>query len=152
MASLDKFAIEIGRIAGDIEANANKVVRSVALAADSAVVTATPVDTGRARSNWQVEIDRPAEGVRAPYAEGSKLGVGERANLAGALAQASSKVAQFNRGGKGNNTEIHITNNVPYIKELNQGSSKQAPRNFVRIGVQAAVEAVRKSRLVRGSA
>lgn len=147
MASLEQFSVNIGEIARDIGVNADKVVRAVALAADAAVVTATPVDTGRARSNWLVELDAPAAGTREPYAPGDKLGKGEGANLQGALNQAASKVGQFN-GGK--NNSIHITNNLPYIGELNDGSSKQAPANFVQAGVQAAVAKVRASKLVRG--
>lgn len=147
MASLEQFSINIGQIAKDLTVNADKVVRAVALAADAAIVTATPVDTGRARSNWLVELDVPASGTRQPYAPGSKLGRGESANLQAALNQAGAKVGQFN-GGK--NNSIHITNNLPYIGALNDGSSKQAPANFVQAGIQAAVAKVRASKLVRG--
>ena len=50
------------RVTGNVvEENGGKLLRSVALAVDAAVVLATPVDTGRARSNWQVEIGAAAQ-------------------------------------------------------------------------------------------
>lgn len=144
MGDLLDFSKRMGTIGRLVEANSEKAVRQVALAADSAVVTATPVDTGRARSNWLVEIDAPAAGTREPYSEGSKLGLSETENLNGALEQGASKIAQYKVG----NSEIHITNNLPYIEELNNGSSSQAPENFVEIGVAAAAKAVEGARLV----
>lgn len=144
MASLGEFSKRIGNIAIAVEANTETAVRKAALAADASVVLATPVDTGRARSNWLVEIDAPAAGIRQPYSPGQKLGTGETANLNAALEQAAGKVAQYKVG----NSEIHITNNLPYIQKLNQGSSKQAPENFVEIAVGAAIRSVEGARLV----
>lgn len=98
--------------------NATALVRKVALAVDAELVYSTPVDTGRARSNWQVEIDSPAKGTVDP------VGAAE------ALARAEAKVQESKPG-----STIHITNNLPYIGRLNEGWSAQAPAGFVETAV-----------------
>lgn len=116
----------------------DKVVRNAAFKIDQAVVTATPVDTGRARSNWIASIGSPAGGTRGPFSPGSKLGRGESNNAQAAITAAKAVISsrRFNQS-------VFITNNVHYIGDLNNGSSKQAPKNFVRRGIQAGTQAVR---------
>lgn len=146
MASPKQFTRRIFLTADRIPGNASKLVRQVALVADQALVLATPVDKGIARSNWQVSVNRPIRKVIPAYAPGNKLGLGERRNAAKALAQGSAAIAKYKGPGK-----IYITNNVHYITLLNGGSSRQAPANFVQIAVNAAVDAVRRSHLLRKS-
>lgn len=116
-----------------------------ALAADQAVVLATPVDKGRARSNWLVELDAPARTTVEPYAPGLGGNTGG-ANAAAAIAQGQATIALYN-GDR--NTAIAISNNLPYIGRLNEGSSLQAPAGFVEKAVQAAVKQVQGARLLR---
>jgi hypothetical protein len=111
---------------------ADVVVRKVALAADQVIVMATPVDEGRARSNWIAALDAAAVGTVEPYAEGA-------AAANGAIEQAARVIADYDGDV---HSEIHLTNNLPYIGELNDGSSAQAPAGFVEKGVTAAVKAV----------
>lgn len=122
-------------------------MRRVALAVDQAIVLATPVDTGRARSNWLVTVGSPSGRTREPYAPGERLGRGEQANAAGALDQARKAVATHS-----NLRDIWVVNNVDYIGKLNAGSSRQAPPNFVRLGISAGIaEAKRIRALKRGN-
>jgi hypothetical protein len=94
---------------------------------------ATPVDTGRARSNWIVRIGEASSEVREPAEVGS------------VLAEGQAVISQY-RGG----SSIHITNNLPYINRLNEGWSAQASPGFVETAVQIATEAVGKSKLLGG--
>jgi len=60
--------VEIGSYA---EGNISKLVRAIALEAESQLKEASPVDTGRFRLNWQKEI-KPLEASvfnNLPYAE-----------------------------------------------------------------------------------
>lgn len=137
MATLQQFSIRIRNVANGVSGNADRVVRAVLLAAASTVVLRTPVDTGRARANWQARAGTPAVGtLPAPSTPG------EGPNAALARAQA---VAAAYRG----NSELSLTNNLPYIGALNRGHSKQAPANFVQAAITVAVNKVRNSRLVR---
>lgn len=126
MADLKKFAERMRRMGQRVESNADALVREVALAVDATVVIATPVDTGRARANWQVNIDSPASGtVEAKDQSGQA-----------AIAEGQAVIEKY----KGNKS-IHITNNLPYIGRLNEGWSAQAPSGFVEKAVLAGANA-----------
>lgn len=124
------------RVRGRVVAeNADKLTRSVAVAVDSAVVFATPVDTGRARSNWQAELDAPAGGTVATLGGGAAQQ---------SIDKAQAVIQQYNGDG---NSSIHITNNLPYIGRLNDGWSAQAPSGFVEAAVHAGAARVKGAKL-----
>lgn len=142
---LGDFARRI-RIRGrQVEEGVNRIVRKVALIADRELVLETPVDTGRARSNWQVSLGSPITDEREPYAPGEGLGRGEGANAAGALQQGQDRIGQRKSG-----QDIYIQNNVSYIGRLNDGSSAQAPAGFVQAAITRAVGAVKNGRVFDG--
>jgi hypothetical protein len=142
--SLEDFSRRITTLANNVVVNSDALVRKVALVADQAVVSSTPVDTGRARSNWIAQIGTAAETTIEPYAPG-KAGSTGAANVEAARAQAEAVVATY-EGGKGQ--EIHITNNLPYIDPLNKGHSAQAPAGYVEEAIQLAVDAVNNTRIL----
>lgn len=110
-----------------IAANTDRLVRRCGLAVDAAVVIATPVDTGRARSNWQVEIGQAADGVVDAIDKSGQ----------GAITAGARTIQSYRNG-----SSINITNNLPYIERLNDGWSAQAPAGFVERAVQVGVDAV----------
>lgn len=93
------------------------VTRGLALQALGGVVLRTPVDTGRARGNWQVAI-----GVENVNGESGVLDKGG----ASTVTQGGATIARQQGFQK-----ILIQNNVPYIGRLNDGHSKQAPAGYV---------------------
>jgi len=86
----------------------------------------TPVDTGWASSNWLPTLDRQ---VTAPT--GSKKAVSTAESDQGLAALKSFKYRP--------DAVIYVTNNVPYITELNQGYSRQQPRGFVQRAITQAM-------------
>jgi hypothetical protein len=120
-------------------------MRKVALLADQTVVLATPVDVGRARSNWLVQLDTPSRRQIDTYVPG-QAGSTAAPNVSEALAQGREVITRYD-GDK--NNAIVISNNLPYINRLNDGYSRQAPAGFVERAVQAAVQRVRGARLIR---
>lgn len=147
--SLERFARRMEIRARNVPREVGKIVRRVALAADQAVVLGTPVDIGRARSNWIVslgsEVTEPIEPY-SPIAPGTDPGkISETGNAQAALAQGREQIAQ-----RKSEQAIHITNNVPYIKPLNEGSSSQAPAMFVEAAVQQGIDAVAGARINTG--
>lgn len=131
-------------LASGVEENADRVVRKVALVADQAVVMATPVDTGRARSNWLVGLGTAPQGTVGQHVPGTKGSTGE------ANAQESISIGRATIGQRRPGQDIHITNNLDYIEDLNRGTSRQAPANFVETAVAQATDAVRRSKLLEG--
>lgn len=142
--SLGQFSRRIRIIADRMEANVQRITRETALAIDQTVVLATPVDTGRARSNWIVSSGGPNGNTRGPYAPGKGLGRGEGANAAAAIAQGRRAITTHSYG------DIYVQNNLPYIGDLNAGSSAQAPANFVAKAVSTGLAAVRGRRVLNG--
>ncbi len=116
------------KIRGDhIPIGTSNLIRKMALSIDQQIVKRTPVDTGRARSNWIVNVGSAAAETVEPFLPDGNAGA-----TRGALAQAQQAIASAPAFTK----EIHITNNLSYIGELNNGSSAQAPKNFVELGIR----------------
>lgn len=139
MSDLKTFSRKIRTRAAKVSKNTDGLVKKVILAVDQAVVLATPVDTGRARANWRPSIGS-MDSTTLP--EPSSPGAGLRQALADAEA-----VSQKYQGGNKSPT-VHITNSLPYIQYLNDGSSKQAPKNFVNTAILLAISAIRQARIV----
>lgn len=100
--------------------NPELVVRQVTIKLYSAVILASPVDTGRFRMNWQATTDTPATGVLiADDPSGSR---------------AISRTTQFVQQAP-NWEEFRLTNNLPYAERLEYGWSQQAPSGVVRVTV-----------------
>lgn len=148
MASLEGFSRNINARSSRMVKAVDQVIRRIALVADRHLVLATPVDTGRARSNWLVSVGTPITTPIEPYfphAEGSGGGgqtTGETANAQAAINQGLAAIGSRKPG-----QAIYIYNNVDYIQRLDAGSSQQAPANFVRTAVLNAVAVVRKIRI-----
>lgn len=100
-----------------------KKVRAVALTLDAELVATTPVDTGRARSNWLPSLNVP---------DTRRVEPGQKPDIGPTLG--AYKVTDT----------ILISNNLPYINRLNEGSSKQAPAGFVQAAIQRAKRIIRK--------
>lgn len=86
------------------------------------IVLRTPVDTGRARGNWQIEVGRPASA--SLVITGDKGTVTEKA-----FNRADAKLAMISAFAL-----VHITNNVEYVYYLEYNRrSKQYPEGMVEI-------------------
>lgn len=132
MSYADRFDV----IAKGIEDNVDGLVKNVVKAIGTTVILATPIDTGKARRNWQTDINQTPATVLpepdAPY-EGQQE----------SLFVLNQEASNYKAGD-----EVHITNNVPYIKELNDGRSQQAPANFVETAIMKATRLIRSVKVV----
>lgn len=144
MASLNEFSRRMVVRAGRISGNTTRLVRRTALAVDAVLVSETPVDTGRAKSNWLVSLNTSLRESAEAYVPGHD-GQTAAANEQAALDQAEAVISHYTSGL---GMSIHITNNLPYIGELNNGSSHQAPAGFVEDGIAEAVRVINSSRII----
>lgn len=139
MATLAQFSRNIRKRGSQIENSATRVVKQASARALKALVRGTPVDTGRARSNWRVGIGAPTSAEIDPYSPGRHLGINESANANAAIAAGLARINSVKgKAGLGLTTAIYISNNTKYIGRLNSGYSKQAPAGFVE---KALIEA-----------
>ena len=95
-------------------------VRKLALQVLRGVVLKTPVDTGRARGNWQVTIGAPAE---------SQLDTTDKAG-GSTISKGLAELAQYHPF-----LSIWVSNNLPYIERLEDGYSSQAPGGMVALTI-----------------
>jgi hypothetical protein len=109
--SLDKFASEIA-VKATIE-----IIRDL--------VNITPVDTSQAISNWQISLNNKTSEIIKPYVPGYR-GSTKRASADEVIAKAISILKTKTPG-----QSIWIQNNLPYIRRLNDGYSRQAPAGYV---------------------
>jgi hypothetical protein len=123
--------------------NINNTVKATAKAVAREVITGTPVDTGKARSNWQASLGEEQDTVINPHAPGSRLGISETANANAAITIADSVIDARKPG-----EDVFIQNNVFYIGLLNNGSSQQAAAGFVQAAAVKATEVVQNSKVV----
>ena len=86
----------------------------------------TPVDTGHARANWVPSVGEPFRG--------NVEGVAPSEHDRGVIAVLGYKL------GDG---PAWVTNNVPYILFLNDGSSAQSPAGFIERAIAEAVQEAR---------
>lgn len=136
---LEGFKRRITVIAAQVENGVELTMRKVALAVDQAIVMETPVDTGRARMNWIVTVTSPTGDVRptpSSPSEGAQDALSKGAGTVGGYTLSQGT--------------IFIQNNLPYIKRLDEGWSKQKPNGFVRKAVMAGVGAVQGARVLGG--
>jgi len=97
-----------------------KFQQKLGLEALRRVVLKTPVDTGRARANWQTSLGSPVEGVLNRVDPSGGVAIAEGTGVIVA-------VQPFQ--------DIWLSNNVPYIISLEDGSSKQAPAGMVAVTI-----------------
>lgn len=97
------------------------------------VVGDTPVLTGQARGNWITSIGSPdaSSVLFGPYNPSKGAGTTRTGNTSVNVGVAKIKGAAFG-------VPIYLNNNLPYIARLNDGYSKQAPRNFFAIAIARA--------------
>jgi len=117
---------------------------AIALNLAENIIRATPVDTGWARANWWPSLnkreDPPNTGKGSPHAStydlGKKAGAKARAaNGTASTGDGMTRAAAEFAGGKVGDLFI-LSNGVPYIRRLEHGWSKQAPKGMVLLSIQ----------------
>ncbi len=101
----------------------DKAFRSICLGIYKDVILGTPVDTGRARGNWQIAVGVP------PREEITRK---ERGGATNQMNEAKSKI---NRPMAGKS--VFMANNVGYIMKLEEGHSVQS-RGFITRAMKRA--------------
>lgn len=115
------FSKDISKFTGDTKKAHDDITRAATLQLFSDVIKSTPVDTGRARGNWQTAVGTPTSGT---IEREDKIKVGRTGGAA------IAEVEQKTPPGAGQQT--YLVNNLPYIFALEEGSSTQSPAGMVR--------------------
>lgn len=136
MSDLRVFAQRMRKRGQSIEERAGKLIGDTLVGIAEGVIPHTPIKEGRARRNWQANKSAPLTTyLEAPLSpeEGEREAISNARTVASTLKSGDA---------------AHLTNNAPYISELNRGSSTQAPAMFVQTEVLKALERIRDFKLI----
>ncbi len=98
----------------DVQAELELEYKAYAFELFSEIVKRTPVDTGRARSNWTIDIDSP------------DLSTTDSTSVP---APSDINTKDF--------PEVFIANGLSYMDDLDKGRSKQAPAGIIEPAIVA---------------
>ena len=122
------------RFEADLKEFTSARVIELALALHDRITVPTPVDTGWAQANWI-----PAIGEQE---ETPKPNLYNPASVEASRAQQKTGLRSLASYRLGEDEDITILNNVPYINDLNIGTSTKAPAAFVQTAIQRAIDEV----------
>lgn len=125
MVSLAIFAEDMNKLANQVSQRIPVLVRTVAQNVVEDVAGGTPVLTGQSSANWKTSIGAPD----LTYTMGDNPRAGQQS-----IDDAKNALAALALG-----QTVYITNNVPYIVDLNSGSSAKAPAGFVETAIVDAL-------------
>ncbi len=123
-----------------IIAEINKVIVKMVGIIDSRIVFSNPVDTGRSRSNWIITLNNPTSELITGEDQGES---GSPIGAELALSQGQNTLKSRKPGDT-----IYLQNNTSYIEKLNNGSSAQAPANFVQKGIIEGIRSLQNTKVV----
>lgn len=126
--------MSMSEIVSRTNARVDTQIRKATIELFGSVIKMTPVDTGRAKGNWQCTIGSPATSSTNAI-DGSS-----RQSLQGSKAY-SDVVSTVPKSGN----VVWLANNLPYIRKLEYGSSQQAPSGMVRINIQRFASILREA-------
>ncbi len=118
--SVASFNVDLNKFAKSMDIELETVVRKLAFEVYKGVTQKTPVDTGRAKANWM-------------------LGYG---SINSTITNNTTFTLVQPPKGSGKRP-IYITNNLPYISKLENGSSKQAPNGMVNLTMLTVQRSIR---------
>lgn len=121
------FDIQVAKFAKKLNLAVVTLQRMVALKVFTKLVQGNPVDTGRARASWTVNVNRPNRAVKPPKPSGTV-----------AYPEPPFPEVQVKLG-----ETIWISNSLPYIFSLEQGHSGQAPNGWIRVSVEEVRQELR---------
>ena len=137
---MSTFSVDMRKFAEKAGQNAETVIKKICLDMMSDIILKTPVDTGRARANWQASLDAPASGTVNFEADKGSGAMAPNESNASRRAIAAGMSATENAAGR----VFWLSNNLPYIERLEYGHSKQAPRGMVRTTINEVKRNLRK--------
>ena len=119
MADLKQFNVQLDRFIEKVRLAPALVAKRTAFELFGRIVRKTPVDTGRARGSWTISVNQADRSVLPPAPPGQVY----PPPPIGAL---DVRI----------NEQIVISNNLPYILELENGHSQQAPVGMAAVSIE----------------
>jgi len=124
------FSSDVQKFNLKVTNNCEKVFRGTAIGLFGNIIKRTPVETGRAKGNWQIDINNPASGASS---EIDNTPIGDISGGSALKLQADTRAAKLG-------DSIYMVNNLPYAGVLERGrvgnkGSIQAANGMVAVSV-----------------
>ena len=113
------------KLASKINYSAERKITKFIIDGTQRLITPTPFDTGRAMANWHISDRRITN-------QSYTLPKNEKISRAEAAEKSLGRFSSWERRGFKMNVPTYLVNNVAYIIPLEWGSSKQAPKGWIR--------------------
>ena len=131
--NIKAFNVQLKRLAELVPERALQIKRYIVLDLNAEIILGNPVNTGYSRANWRIANDAPDTAVTSKPAKGAVM-TPQALNISAVQ-------------GMTLQAPTYITNSVGYVKFLEEGTSKMAPRHFIKRAIQ--IVAVRMREYIR---
>ena len=125
------FPADLNKHIGNTQDLAEDLMQKVVVVSLQGIMSRTPVDTGRARANWNVSAGQP------------DLKVSENTDAGEATNRGLAEAKQVSLRDR----NVYISNNLPYSMRLEYGWSGQAPQGMVRVTAAEVRSLIQAGRL-----
>lgn len=123
---------QVTKVINQLERFTERLIVKITLDVTANLIEVTPVNTGWARANWVASIGRAVVEDLSTIEPSSQAAGGASQRQSASLASVASAY-RLQAGA------VFVSNNVPYISDLNDGTSQQQPAGFVQRAVAKAV-------------
>lgn len=123
---------QVKQLTGLLEKFTERLIVKITLDVTANLTEDTPVDTGWARANWVAAIGQPVDEDLSRVEPTAQAAAGAVSRQQVSLGSVAARYT-LQQGS------IFVSNNVPYITNLNDGTSRQAPRGFVQRAITKAL-------------
>lgn len=137
-----QFAKLMEQRADNIVKNANNVKKQVATVLVETLAYTTPVDEGVAVSNWLVGVNEPRTETIPAHNPGVSRSTRPE-NIRATIGNAKAIIDTVMPGDV-----VHVSNSVPYIFDLNRGTSGQAPNGMTKQSIAKAKTIIKGAKLL----
>jgi len=124
------FSIDLKKFSEKVDEDLNTLFNKIVFILFRNIIAYTPVKTGRARANWNI-------GIGTEDLSTVEFSGGDNADSA-ALNFAFNKASKDFEIGE----VIYLTNNLAYIKPLEEGWSDQAPNGMIARAMEDVANAI----------
>jgi len=111
-----EFSVAVRKFADALGMDLVAVLTRTGMELQERAAALTPVDTGRARASWNLAVDT-VDPENAPKGNTNK------------------KYGNRDVKGAKPTSTLFVSNNLPYIVQLERGSSRQNPKGMLRVAV-----------------
>lgn len=119
-----RFEVSLDKFAKQVNLDVVTVVKKLALDIFADIVSGTPVDTGRAMNNWNISIGSIDRSTTEKGGNPRSISTAKQGNAFRKL----SSLQPFQK--------VWISNHLPYIGFLEDGSSDKAPNGWVEASIR----------------